>query len=92
MQQLEKLSSQEIHAKRDACLVQVSFVRDYLMSLLNETPHQHWFTKPDGCVSNVAWQVGHIAVAQYGLMLFRQRGRAEIDTELMPGQFRKRIC
>jgi len=39
--------------------------------------------------TNIAWQVAHIAVAQYGLCLFRIRGRAEADTELMPGPFRK---
>ncbi len=37
----------------------------------------------------MAWQVGHMAVAQYGLMLFRLRGRVESDLELMPGWLRK---
>jgi hypothetical protein len=31
-------------------------------------------------------------MAEYGLMLFRQRGRAEVDLELMPGVFRKRFA
>jgi hypothetical protein len=42
--------------------------------------------------SHIAWQVGHIAMAEYGLLLFRQRGRAEVDLELMPGSFRKRFA
>lgn len=45
-----------------------------------------------GYCSHIAWQVGHIAMAEYGLLLFRQRGRAEVDLELMPGSFRKRFA
>lgn len=44
---------------------------------------------PPGCATHVAWQVGHLAMAEYGLCLFRQRGRAEIDTSLMTSSFRK---
>ena len=41
-------------------------------------------------VSHIAWQCGHIAMAQYGLTLFLQRGRVrEIDAKLMTGKFRK---
>jgi len=43
-------------------------------------------------ISHIAWQVGHLAMAEYGLLLFRQRGRAEVDLELMPGTFRKRFA
>jgi len=39
--------------------------------------------------TNVAWQVGHLAVSQYGLLLFRIRGRQPEDLELIPGKFRK---
>ena len=39
--------------------------------------------------THIAWQVGHLAMAEYGLALFRQRGRAEIDGELMTSRFRK---
>src|SRR5262249_48407386 len=46
---------------------------------------------PAGCPTHVAWQVGHLAMAEYGLGLFRQRGRAEIDAELMSSSFRKQF-
>ena len=42
--------------------------------------------------SNIAWQVGHLAVAKYGLLLFRLRGRSDEDRELMPSRFRKRYA
>src|SRR6266404_2876588 len=46
---------------------------------------------PAGCPTHVAWQVGHLAMAEYGLGLFRQRGRQEIDAELMSSSFRKQF-
>jgi len=39
--------------------------------------------------THIAWQAGHLAMAQYGLCLFRQRGRESADTELMSSKFRK---
>ena len=45
----------------------------------------------EGNSSHIAWQVGHLAVAQYGLLLFRQRGRLSSDRELMPGWLRKQF-
>ncbi len=33
--------------------------------------------------------LGHLAMSEYGLTLFRQRGRQDVDSELMSGKFRK---
>lgn len=70
---------------------QIQFARDYLHSLLADIDDSEWFSQPAGCSTHVAWQVGHLAMAEYGLCLFRQRGRAEIDTELMTSAFRKQF-
>ena len=40
-------------------------------------------------VNHVAWQVAHLAMAQYGLCLFRQRGRSDVDRDLLPRGFVK---
>lgn len=75
--------------------------RQYLGTMLDGLTDDDWFWVPNtGLVSgseppycsHIAWQVGHIAMAEYGLMLFRQRGRAEVDLDLMPGSFRKRFA
>lgn len=63
--------------------------RQYTMTLLEDLQPQDWFWTPSPAVSHVAWQVGHLAFAQYGLMLFRQRGRVTDDLQLMTGKFRK---
>ena len=48
-----------------------------------------WFRPPAEGVTHLAWQVGHLAMAEYGLLLFRQRGRQPVDSEIMSGKFRK---
>ena len=68
---------------------QMRFVREGTTTpMLEGLTDEDWLAMPAG-PTNIAWQVAHIAVAQYGLCLFRIRGRAEADTELMPGPFRK---
>ena len=68
---------------------QLQFARTYTLSLLNETPAESWFEIPDGLPSNIAWQTGHLAVSQYGLLMFRVRGRRSEDLGLVSGKFRR---
>lgn len=68
---------------------QIEFARDYTLQLLHATPMDRWFEIPDGLPTNIAWQVGHLAVSQYGLLMFRIRGRRPEDLSLIPGRFRK---
>lgn len=73
----------------------MEFARRYTLSLLHDLENDDWYWTPDSSsnsefVTHIAWQAGHIAMAQYGLMLFRQRGRErEIDSKLMSSKFRK---
>ncbi len=69
---------------------QIEFARQYTMELLTATPKELWFDIPDGLPTNIAWQVGHLAVSQYGLLMFRIRGRSPDDLTLIPGKFRKK--
>jgi hypothetical protein len=73
----------------DFAIGQIEFARGYTLSMLNEFDERLWFTMPPGCPTHVAWQVGHLAMAEYGLCLFRMRGRQEVDLELMTSGFRK---
>ena len=65
--------------------------REYTLTMLEGLSDEDWFWTPDPPISHIAWQVGHIAMAQYGLTLFRQRGRGEGDGQLIPNRFRKRV-
>jgi hypothetical protein len=68
---------------------QIEFARRYTLELLAATPRELWFETPAGLPTHVAWQVGHLTVSQYGLLMFRLRGRRPEDLELIPGKFRK---
>ena len=46
-----------------------------------------WFRQPTEGVTHVAWQVGHLAAAEYYLALKRMRGRQEGDSELISDDF-----
>jgi hypothetical protein len=73
----------------ELAIKQIEFARSYTMSILTEIDEADWFTMPRECPTHVAWQVGHLAMAEYGLCLFRQRGRQEVDAQLMSSSFRK---
>jgi hypothetical protein len=68
---------------------QIEFARAYTLATLAGIDEGEWFVMPAGCPTHVAWQVGHLAMAEYGLCLFRVRGRQPIDLELMTSGFRK---
>jgi len=70
---------------------QIEDVRAYTMTLLEATPTDLWYVTPEGGKSHIAWQVGHLAFAQYALCLVRVRGRQEGDDVFLPPTFRRRF-
>ncbi len=68
---------------------QIKFARHYTLELLDATPRDRWFEVPPGLTTHVAWQVGHLTVSQYGLLMFRIRGRQPEDLHLIRSKFRK---
>jgi hypothetical protein len=72
-------------------LQQIRFARDYTSTLIADLQPEDWFRQPSEGVSHLAWQVGHLAMAQYGLCLFRMRGRQPGDSDLMSSAFRKQF-
>jgi hypothetical protein len=69
---------------------QIEFARQYLLGMIADIPDEDWFRMPQG-VTHVGWQVAHLAMAQYGLCLFRLRGRRSEDMNLMSADFRKKF-
>ena len=67
----------------------IEFARTYSRSLLEDLTDDEWFWTPEQLTTHIAWQAGHIAMSQYGLTLFFQRGRVSEDKQLMSGKFRK---
>jgi hypothetical protein len=78
-------------ANLELAVKQIEFARGYTLSLLDGLRDEQWFAQAAAGVTHIGWQVGHLAVAQYGLCLFRIRGRSADDANLMTGRFRKQF-
>jgi len=70
---------------------QIIFARNYTIGLLEQTKEEDWFRQPPGGVSHIAWQVGHLAFAEYRLALWRIRGRQPQDDGLFSQEFVSRF-
>ncbi|NUQ66257.1 MAG: DinB family protein [Pirellulales bacterium] len=70
---------------------QIEFSRSYTLTLLGDVAEEEWLIQPTGGVTHLAWQVGHLAMAQYMLTLFRLRGKLPEDESLIPKAFLKRF-
>jgi hypothetical protein len=71
----------------DAVAERIKFARMYTSQFLDDLSEAEWFWTPPGFVTHVGWQVAHIAASQYGLCLFRLRGRTVEDEALIPQTF-----
>ena len=58
--------------------------RAYATDMLSHVDEALWFRQPADGINHVAWQVGHMAIAQYGLCLKRIRGPQSDDERLIP--------
>ena len=68
---------------------QIRFARGYTLNLLADVDPADWFRTPAGGVSHVAWQVGHLAMAEYRTALERIRGCKPEDDALIDEAFLK---
>jgi len=66
---------------------QIVFAREYTLRLLNATEERDWFRMPAEGVTHVAWQVGHLAMAEYRLCMERIRGARPEDADLISTDF-----
>lgn len=77
---------------KEAAIGQIQWTRQYTLELLEATPKELWFDMPEGLPTHIAWQVGHLAYSQYGLCMFRIRGREPEDLDIVPSVFRKKYA
>ena len=66
---------------------QIDLSRKYTEDLLNNIEPGDWFRIPTDGVTHIAWQVGHLAIAQFNLAVVRTRGRQPGDDEIIPEEF-----
>lgn len=58
--------------------------RAYASDMLSYADESMWFLQPAEGINHIAWQVGHMTVAQYNLCLKRIRGERRSDNTLLP--------
>lgn len=69
----------------EQALVHLNLARTYTSGVLSDIPDKDWFWMPSPSVTHIAWQVGHLASAQYHLTMGRIRGnRPAEDRPLFP--------
>ena len=66
---------------------QIKFARDYTRQLLDDVATDEWFRMPAEGVTHLAWQVGHLAMAQYALTMMRLRGKEPADADFITNDF-----
>ena len=70
---------------------QMQATREYTLTLLEDMEDELWTKEVPGCTGHIAWQVGHIAMAQYGLTILRIRGKEREDQAFISNDFFKQF-
>ena len=63
--------------------------RRYTLELLDDIEDGDWFRQPAEGVTHIAWQVGHLAMAEYALALMRVRDSQPGDRDIISRDFRR---
>lgn len=71
----------------DTAIERIEFSRAYTLRLVDQIDIADWFRMPTPRVTHVAWQIGHLAMAQYRLSLERIRGARPEDSALISTEF-----
>lgn len=71
----------------ELAISQIEFARKYVLQLVEDIPESDWFREVSPCPTHLAWQVGHLAMAQYALTMLRIRGKEREDEEILSKKF-----
>ncbi|GAA4428702.1 DinB family protein [Bremerella cremea] len=65
----------------------IAFTDHMIREFIEGLEPELWFRMPQEGVTHIAWQVGHITIATYGLGMLRIRGKRADDAALMPESY-----
>ena len=68
-------------------ITQIQFARAYTLRLIDGLAVDDWYRMPTLGISHIAWQVGHLGMAEYRLAVDRIRGERPADGALISAQF-----
>jgi hypothetical protein len=72
-----------------SAISQINAARQYTLGLLADLPAGAWFFTPTPPVTHIAWQVGHISIAQYRLGVAFHREPKPEDAAWLPANYRE---
>lgn len=72
-----------------AAIAQIADARQYTLGLLADLSTGAWFLMPTPAVTHIAWQVGHISIAQYRLGIAFLREPKPEDAAWVPANYRE---
>lgn len=75
-------------SRRDYVIDHLQKTRSYTLSLVDTFDPDDWFKTPREVATHLAWQVGHLAFAEYALGLRRLRGELPEDDRIMAASLR----
>lgn len=65
----------------------INSARRYTWTLLEDLSDDDWFFVPSQVQTHIAWQVGHLAMAEYRVALERVRGPQPEDRDMISKEF-----
>jgi uncharacterized damage-inducible protein DinB len=74
-------------SRLEIAISQIKRARKYTLRLLENTNPEEWYEQPTEGVTHIAWQAGHLAMAEYRLALERIRGKRDEDKDIIPDDF-----
>lgn len=77
--------------KLEIAIKNIEFARGYTIGLIDDFSENEWFQQPTGSATHLAWQVGHLAMAEYALTMIRIRGKEPEDAEFISNDFFKQF-
>lgn len=65
----------------------IAFTDNMFREFIDTLEPELWYRMPAEGVTHIAWQVGHITIANYGLGMMRIRGKRAEDAGLIPESY-----
>ena len=47
----------------------IEFARNYTLGMIDDLNEADWFRQPSEGVTHIAWQIGHLTMAEYALTM-----------------------
>ena len=67
----------------------INQARRYTLDLIRDVEDSDWFCEPMPGTTHLAWQLGHLATAEYALALMRVRDSQPGDRDIISRDFRR---